>query len=363
MRCMEQLNQIESIILHYLQGGVSEEEMRRLEVWLGESDDNKSLLFELKTIYGMRPGGSYPDREEIKLSMKRLSAKMDAVRPDKHPSAKMDAARPDKHLTIKPPNRMIGFFKYAAVAVIFILLTLSVQMLLHKDKPVTYIELDVESGPRMSRLTLPDGTQVVLNASTKFQYPDQFDGKIREVFLDGEAFFDVTHNAKIPFVVHTDRQKISVLGTVFNVMDYSTDDYAITTLVSGSVRIQPVSGTEEQGKSYLLKPNQQVFFDKSTSEIAISNVKIDMSRTWVNKIYHFHDETLFTIMQRLEKIYGVSIIIADEALKKEKYTGTFPTDKEIDEIMKIINFEKQFSYTIVDETITISTNPLKKKKP
>ena len=300
----------------------------------------------------MRPGGTYPGREEVTQSMKRLSAKMDTVRPDKHP-------------TIKPPNPLIGFIKYAAVAVIFILLTLSVQMLFHKekDKPVVYIELDVESGPRMSRLTLPDGTKVVLNASTKFQYPDRFDGKQREVFLDGEAFFEVTHNAKNPFVVHTDRQKISVLGTTFNVMDYSADDYAITTLVSGSVRIQPVSGTEEQGTSYLLKPNQQAFFDKTMSEITLTNVKIDTARTWVNKIYHFHDETLETIMQRLEKFYGVTIIIADEKLKEEKYTGTFPTDKEIDEIMKIINFEKQFSYTIADEIITISTNPLKKKKP
>jgi ferric-dicitrate binding protein FerR (iron transport regulator) len=176
------------------------------------------------------------------------------------------------------------------------------------------------------------------------------------VFLDGEAFFDVAHNAKKPFTVQTDKQKISVLGTVFNVMDYSTDDYAVTTLISGSVKVQPVNEAEAPGKIYILKPNQQVFINKTLSEATLTNVKIDPDRTWVNKIYHFHDEPLIRIMQRLEKFYGVKIDFADEKLQNEKYTGTFPTNITIDEILKIINYEKQFTYTIKDEIITISSN-------
>ncbi len=335
MRDMEEIDQIENTILHFLQGGISEDEMRRLNVWLGESDENKQLFFRVKEIYELRRGGLYPSKEEIAQSLTRLTRKM-----------KTDGQSKIKNQKLKIGNRPVGFYKYAAVAVIFICLTLGVQMLFRKDKPAVYTELDVESGPRMSHLTLPDGTKVVLNASTKFKFPDRFESDIREVFLDGEAFFDVARNEKAPFTIRTDKQTISVLGTVFNVMDYSADDYAITTVVSGSVKVQPASEAGNSGKEYILKPNQQAFFNKTTSEIALTNVKIDPTRTWVNKIYHFRDEPLLTITQRLEKFYGVKIIIADEALKNVRYTGTFPTNLEIDEVLKIINFDKQFTYKI-----------------
>jgi ferric-dicitrate binding protein FerR (iron transport regulator) len=333
---MEELNHIESVILHYLQGGISEDEMRRLDSWLTESNEHKQLLFELKNVYELRKGGNYPDKEEIKQSLNRLRARMNA----------------------SGTRRLFGFYKYAGVAAVFVLLTLGVQLFFKSGNAVVYAELDVESGPRMSRLTLSDGTKVVLNASSKFKYPDRFEGGVREVFLDGEAFFDVAHDAKKPFTVRTGKQVISVQGTVFNVMDYSADDYAVTTLVSGSVRVQPLFET----KTYSLKPNQQVFLNRASSEVKLSNVQIDTARTWVNKIYHFHDEPLAGIMQRLERFYGVKIDFADNTLRDEKYTGTFPTSIEIEEILKIINYANQFTYTLKDETITISSNP-KKKMP
>ena len=353
---MEELNQIESVILHYLQGGISEEEMRQLLIWFAESKDNQQLFFELKNIYELRKGGSYPGKEEIAQSLRRLTTKMN-----------VSGSIKEQYPKIQPANHVIGFYKYAAVAVIFVFLTLGIQRWFREDKHTSYTELNVESGPRMSRLTLPDGTKVVLNASTKFKFPDSFDGDVREVFLDGEAFFDVAHNEKIPFVVHTDKQKISVLGTSFNVMDYSADHYAITTLISGSVKIQPVTEMEEPGKPgkvYILHEHQQAFFDKTTSEIELANVKIDTTRTWVNKTYHFRDRPLLEITQRLEKFYGIKIHIADDALKKVEYTGTFLTDQDIESILRIINFDKQFSYTIENDIITIkSQQPTKTKLP
>ena len=346
---MEELNQIEIIILHYLQGSITEDEMRTLNRWLSESHENKQLFYALKNVYALRKGGLFPEKEEMKQSWMRLHKKMKATGTVWH----------------IPPQKIrkfyIGLLRYAAVGLLFVLLTLGIQYLVQTDKPVEYVELNVESTPSMSRLQLPDGTKVVLNASTKFTFPDRFEGNVREVFLDGEAFFEVTNNKEVPFVVRTDRQRITVLGTVFNVMDYSSDDYAVTTLVSGSVTIQPHSETEEPGKVHLLKPNQQAFFNKTSSEIVLSNVKVDLTRMWVNKIYHFYDEPIFRIMQRLEKFYGVRIIITDETLKNEKYTGTFPMDKKIEEILQIINnYNRNITYTINNDIITISTINLKK---
>jgi ferric-dicitrate binding protein FerR (iron transport regulator) len=320
--------------------------MSELNSWLDENDGHKQWFFRLKDIYDLRKGGLFPDKHEIELSWQRFAGKM-----EKRIAANNKAKR----------SPVISFYKYAAVAVVFVCLTLGIQTLFRNDLPIIsnvisddipiiYTELDVAAGPRMSYLTLPDGTKVTLNASTKFKFPDKFDPLIREVFLDGEAFFDVKRN-ETPFVVHTARQKISVLGTIFNVMDYSADDYAITTLVKGSVKVQAVN--DELETEYLLKPNQQAYFDKSSSEVLLTDVNIDPNRIWVNKIYHFKDEPLIKITQRLEKIYGVKIDIAKETLKKEKFTGTFYLDLTIDEVLKIINFDKHFTYKIKGEEINI----------
>jgi ferric-dicitrate binding protein FerR (iron transport regulator) len=343
---MDKINKPESAILHYLQGIISEEEMKELAAWINGSEANKELFFRLKQVYDLRKGGLYPGTDEIQESRERLSVKMKQMqrKPSGQPS------------TGGERRRGALLLNYAAVGMLFICLTLGLQKLLKKDPPppvVHYTELDMESGPRMGRLILPDGSKVVLNASTKFKYPDQFNAHVREVFLDGEAFFEVVHQEETPFTVHTAHQKISVLGTSFNVMDYSADDYAITTLVSGRVKIQPADSMGQPGIEYLLKPNQQAFLNKTTSELTLENITIDPKRTWVNKIYHFRDEPLLRIAQRLEKIYGVKIDITDEALQKEKYTGVFRLEIPIEEVLQIINHQKQFVYNIKEDRIVI----------
>lgn len=331
---------IESAIVNYLQGNLSEDEMKIMVSWINESEENKELFFRVKEIYDLRKGGLYPDTKEMDAGWKQLSAKIRNGRKEKAASAK-------KHLVRE-------LYRYAAVAVIFVCLTLGIQYLFSGEEPVVYSELNMEAGVRMSHITLSDGTKVVLNASSVFKYPDRFGKERREVFLDGEAFFEVRRNGEIPFIVNTSRQIIHVPGTSFNVMDYSADDYAITTLVNGRIKLQvkDESGRSETEK-IILKPGQQAFLDKTSERVTLSDIKIDPSRTWVNKLFHFRDEPLLRITQRMEKLYGVNIIIENEELVNEAYTGTFPLDVEIEEILKIINFDKRFTYTIKDEKITI----------
>jgi ferric-dicitrate binding protein FerR (iron transport regulator) len=350
---MDRNKEIEPIILHYLQGVISEEEMKTLRTWIGESEENRKLFFQLKQVYDLRRGGLYPDNKEIEKNWERLLSKIKRLETESSGSASDE-------------NRFrsvfVSLLKYAAVAAIFVCLTLGIQKLSKKaDTEVVFTEIDMEAGTRMSRLTLPDGSKVILNASTKLRYPDKFDSRSREVFLDGEAYFEVVHNKKQPFIVRTEHQQIRVLGTSFNVMDYSVDDYAITTLIEGSVELQMAGKDGMQGEKGILKPNQQVFFDKTNSELVLENVKIDLARTWVNKIYHFRDEPLYRIMQRLEKLYGVKIKIDDDVRKEDKYTGTFRMELSIEEIIKIVNYQKQFTYKITGEQIEICSLKNKKK--
>lgn len=339
---MEEYSNIEAIILHYLQHTISEDEMRILMAWVKESEENKKLFFQLKNTNDLQRG-LYPTPEEIKESKERMLAKLHNA----------EETERQKQIAQSKGRRLLSFYKYVAVAVACIGLTLGVQFLFNSGKTMQYVALDVESGPRMSHMTLPDGTKVVLNASSKFKFPDKFSKNVREVFLDGEAYFDVVKDGKTPFVVRTDKQVITVLGTRFNVMDYSADDYAITTLVSGSIKLRANDDTEELDKEIILKPNQQAFFNKNTNQLALSAITIDLDRTWVNKLYHFKKEPLHLITARLEKIYGVNIEIKNDSIRNIECTGTFGLDQKIEEVLRIINFEKLFTYKIRGEEIII----------
>lgn len=317
--------------------------MKALQAWLDESEENKELFFQIKNLYELREGGLYPTEDEMKGSKKRLFDKIKKV------EEKEEAIQ----ITLRKRKNLISIYKYIAVAIVCVCCTLGIQYLLNRKTGIQYTELAMESGPRMGHMTLPDGTKVVLNASTKLRFPDKFEKNLREVFLDGEAYFDVKRNEKAPFIVYTDKQKISVLGTKFNVLDYSDDEYAITTLVSGKVQMQTIDETGTLGKPVILEPSQQMFFNKQTKHQALSAVKLDMNRTWVNKVYHFKDEPLAQIVSRLEKLYGVKIHIENEELKNVECTGTFGLEQELDEILHIINLDKFFTYRTVDDEIFI----------
>lgn len=340
---MNENKTIETVILRYLQKNISEEEMKELMSWIKENEEHKEMFFQMKNTYDLRVGGLFPTADEMEESKKRLFTKI----------AKAEETERVLQMEQKKKRRLQTLGKYAAVALVCIMATLGVQYIMNTKSPRLYTELDMESGPRMGHMTLPDGTKVILNASTKLRFPDKFEKDMREVYLDGEAYFDVIRNEKAPFIVHTDKQKIRVLGTQFNVMDYSVDDYSITTLVSGAIQMQAVGKTGEYGDPVILKPNQQVFFNKENNHLALSNIEINMSRTWVNKVYHFKSEPLLQITTRLEKLYGIQIHIQNEELKETEFTGTFGLDQELDEVLRIINFEKQFTYEKTEDEIFI----------
>ncbi|MCD7977383.1 MAG: FecR family protein [Tannerellaceae bacterium] len=255
----------------------------------------------------MRPEGIFPSPEEVKKSRDRLVWKIKES--DKQECAiRVEAAKRQK---------FVSFCKYVAVACISVCFTLGLRYLVNQEPTAQYVELDMESGPRMGHMTLPDGTKIILNASSRLKFPDRFDKDLREVYLDGEAYFDVAKNEKAPFIVHTNKQKVSVLGTQVDIMDYAVDDYFITTLITGKVNIQTLDATGKYSDPVFMQPNQQFFYNTQTGHQAISSVKLDPQRTWVNKIYHFRNEPLVMITSRLEKLYGIKIMIRNEELKKQ----------------------------------------------
>ena len=153
----------------------------------------------------------------------------------------------------------------------------------------------------------------------------------------------MSRDPRKPFVVHTERQRIRVLGTSFNVMAYDGDTFNIVTLLSGAVQLD-VLGTEGSLlESVRMKPFEQCRFDTRTGELTATLLSDeDRNRTWTDGVFRFRDEPLAMIVSRLEKYYGIEIAV-DDSLGSVRYTGAFPLEQKITEVLETLNFEKRFT--------------------
>lgn len=330
-------NDIPEIVMRVLQGNQTEEEMHIFLQWYRASPENKDLFFRLKHIYELRKGGLNPDEIEMEASWDRLREKINM-----HPSLQAKVRS----------NRYIRIVRYASAAAIAILLIVAGIRVFHKDhQPVTWVEVCTGTHNEPQIIQLSDGSSVQLNASSRFRYPEKFNTKAREVYLDGEAYFTVAKHEGHSFVVHTDKQQVSVLGTEFNVLAYSSDPYTITTLVKGKVKLQTFDSESNLRNEVMMHPRQQVYFDKKVNETAVSVIDPTEATSWLKGVYSFKDTSLEEITRRLEKVYGVIIVIPDETYRNEKYTGKFFSYQTIAEIVDILNFKGEFRSKFSNDTI------------
>lgn len=201
-------------------------------------------------------------------------------------------------------------------------------------------------------VVLADGTKVWVNSETQLKYPIDFDeNDSREVELVyGEAYFAVSpsieHNGS-HFVVHTEGQRVEVLGTEFNVKAYTDDDDIITTLVEGKVLV------ENENASNNLLPGHQSKLNRESDKLVVSAVDVYDEVSWKDGLFSFKNRSLEDIMQVLSRWYDVDVVFQNEAIKKLAFNGVFRKTLELDEILNIIQHTNEVNYEIKEKTITM----------
>ena len=318
---------ISKLIIGYLQKTNSQEETDAFYVWLSEKDDNKKLFFEIKAIYDA--------------CIANKDSHIDIIRSWEKLKDKRNVALKQKHIKIR------RFANYAAVAIIAILLTSLFSYFGKQSGNIasTYIGGD---GLEADVVVLPDGTKISLGSKTTFHYDPDFGNSKRVVYLSGEAYFEVAQQKKKPFIVKTNGQEITVLGTKFNVMSYPSDSLLTTTLVEGSIQLKTDNG------QVILKPNQQFTYNRKTQRHTLETVDALQYTSWTNGYYYFHDQRLENILHRLSHIYGIEFTINSSKLKNVVFRGTFYRGQSINDIMNIINISIPIKYKIEDNKVFIS---------
>jgi len=232
------------------------------------------------------------------------------------------------------------------------------------ETPATHVS--TKSGS--SKIQLPDGSSVWLNASSELTYDKDFGKNLREVNLTGEAFFDVVRDAVHPFIIHTKVIDVKVLGTQFNVKAYPDDSYTEASLIRGSLE---VTVKNRHNEKHLLSPKQKVTVankidipaDKNTTakpSIVTESVTYYRSdstiieTSWVdNKLVFQENETFREVASKMGRRYGVHIIFADEQVADQRIYGSF-TDETINQALDALKEGFNFNYKISGSDIIIT---------
>ena len=204
-----------------------------------------------------------------------------------------------------------------------------------KESPVTEMNQLIMPYGKSSSIRLPDGTVVYLNAGSTLMYPNVFREKEREVFLLGEAYFEVAYNPKMPFVVKTNELTITALGTIFNVSAYPTDKIIETVLVEGEVIVSENS-FKLRKKEIVLKPNDLASFNRESLESDIRPVDVENYTAWRLGYLNFQSEELNRIVIRLERYYNIKIFLDNPVMSNSRITGKLILKEEKEKVLEVL---------------------------
>jgi ferric-dicitrate binding protein FerR (iron transport regulator) len=199
-------------------------------------------------------------------------------------------------------------------------------------------------------LILSDSTKVWLNSETTLRFPVQFAAGVRAVELNGEAYFEVSKNEKVPFIVTSGNQQVKVLGTQFNISSYVDNQSVYTTLVEGKVE---VSLTTNPDSKLVLRPNEQSCFSKEEANILKRTVDVAQYIAWKDGRFVFQDQMLEDIMKTLSKWYDVQVVFANEDVKKLRFTGNLERYADFSNILGKIERTNEVEFEITNKLITI----------
>ena len=298
------------ILQRYVEGNVSPEEIIAVVDWL---DADESHVREFMALH-----------------------KLNDISLLNQPDSKVDVQKKKKTITF----RQIGYelAKIAAILILFWGGTKLYETTSVKENVIAYQTLYVPAGQR-AELILPDSTHVWLNARSKLVYPISFGKDIRQVELNGEAYFDVIHNEKQPFVVKTPQMDIQVLGTEFNVTAYSSSSDFEVALLRGCIELS----SPRLSSNYRMKEKEHIRL-QNNKLISKDISDYDYFR-WKEGLICFNNESVATIIEKLKLYYDIDIEVYNQKFINSRYTGKFRTKDGIEQVLRVLQIEHKFTYT------------------
>lgn len=311
----------------YFSGTATPEEEQALLAWIRSSDDNRRTFAELRAVW-QRGRMQRPDTQlqaRFVRSLNSLNRRIDALGAD----------------APAPQGRRIPLRRFAAAAVIVV--ALAAAFMTYRVATAPFVHRFHNADTVAMHVAMPDGTDVWLSPGTTLSYDDTFRIDGRNVALDGEAYFDVTHDAGQPFVVTAPAFRVRVLGTVFNVRSFSGEPVAEATLAEGSVALQHAGGRN----LICLHPGQQAVYDAEAELLEVNEVPVGDLLLIRYGVVTLDNATLPEIVARIERTYGVSLRIGAQQIPGERYNFSFQKDASVEDVVELLQFVSGCRFEII----------------
>jgi len=324
------------IFIKYLQGNCTETEFEQLLLWIREGSLNASDRGMVQDIWDeFEPEAGPVERIKYTRVLDKIHHQI---------NINQNSAQ---YIIHKAPakNRILSILtRAAAILLLPVLSLLFYTNLSDRDRyadNLKDLEVDAPAGSRM-HIKLGDGTKVWLNHGSKLKYPHRFAGENRKVFLTGEAYFEVAHNAKVPFIVGTNLLEVKATGTAFNVSAYPGDNNIQTTLVEGKVILYERKYNLE---IKALSPGECLKFDVQKNIYAIESEHTEKNIAWKDGLLVFKNERVEDVAKKLARWYNVEVEIANEKVKEFTFTATF-MDETLPQVLELLTLATPVSYQL-----------------
>ena len=336
---MEEENKhIDELIANYLTEGLDKNALDELKTWIAASAENQQYFIRQREIWF-----SAVSREAVSVY-------------DKDKAFENFRNRVESQKEIQSTSRrgfsLSALWRYAAVVAIIIAVGCISYWQGEVNVKDTFADISVEAplGSK-TKLYLPDGTLVWLNAGSRMTYSQGFGVDNRKVELEGEGYFEVKRNEKIPFFVKTKDLQLQVLGTKFNFRDYPEDHEVVVSLLEGKVGLKSLLREEKEA---VLSPDERAVLNKANGLLTVESVTASNASQWTDGYLFFDEELLPDIAKELERSYNVKIHIANDSLKTFRFYGNFVRrEQNIQEVLEALASTEKMQYKIEERNITI----------
>lgn len=315
-----------ALLLAYIRESASEEDRLVVDDWLRDKESNKDILLQIARIY------------YAQLTHKRIEER-DSL-----------SAFEKVHGAIKRRIWQKNMYRFSSAAAciaigFFLSSILSLKNVAYNEANVQMVTVRANPGMRTSCI-LPDGTVAYLNSGSTLTYPVPYDENKREVALEGEGYFKVTHDPLKPFIVSVadNRMKVKVLGTEFNLQAYKEEGVVETTLVTGKVDIE---AKKENGIVFRqeLSPSEKATYNLSSGKMNMKKVNTVYEIAWIEGKLMFNDSSLPEVLHDLSYFYNVKFEVKDPLIESYSFTGIF-IDKQLSQILDYLKISSGIDYQI-----------------
>ena len=285
-----------SLLVKYLKNELNEEESQKVIGWLEQNKENQEFLFGLKDLYMLGRWEELSKKANTAHGWEKLSGSIRKQGQGK--------------------NVFRSYLKYAAILIVFFSMGYGYKTYFHQ--PSSMMNTIITAEGERTTVILDDGTKVKLNQNSKLVYPGTFDGKSRKVALSGEAYFEVLHDEKSPFLVDAGMYTVKVLGTKFNVEAYPGDICSYTSLKEGKVQILE-NETEDEHILSELRPGTQLVYNVQTGQYQLNQVDIEEIGDWMRGQIVVKHKTLQELIDILKQKYEYSFELQTDSISNIVY--------------------------------------------